>query len=78
MFMLRNDETDRIPLAAKTVPVIVFRKGEVLQAQTINEKIVLLESCTKRDTVIAVWPGQWKSDTFIVDKAIALKKLKAY
>lgn len=77
MFMLREGETQQIPLAAKTVPVIVFRKGKVLQAQTANEKIVLLKTCTKKDTIIAVWPGQWKSDTFIVDKTIALKKLEA-
>ena len=74
--MLRVGETGRIPLKSKKVPILVFQGKEVREAQSEGEKWELLNSIKGDAIILAVWPGEWKSDTFILDKKMALEVLK--
>ena len=74
--MIRTGETRKIPLRAETIPLITFKNGRVIEAQSDTGKIALLKQCSDTDTIIAVWPGLWHTDTFIVDRAIALEMLE--
>jgi hypothetical protein len=50
-----------------TSPLIkIAKNGDVSYYNSKNEKINALKDRVKTDKFIMVWPGQWKSDTFIV------------
>lgn len=59
-----------LPLAAYTVPVILIRSdGVVLFATTLSAKRDLVRLCRENPAqtrLIAVWPGQWRTDVFDV------------
>ena len=46
----------------------VFEDGTVRQVSNKNDKIVACVNVqTGRSILFAVWPGQWRSDLFIID-----------
>ena len=57
-----------VPIEMKTIPVIVVSNGVVKEAQTVTDKITLLDNAKDEDTILAVWPGKWRSDTFILNR----------
>lgn len=46
----------------------VFEDGTIRQISNKNDKIVACVNVqTGRSKIYAVWPGQWRSDLFIID-----------
>lgn len=62
-------ETEYFPYKSKLLCYIeVFPNGEVKQLKSITEKREAFYNARgKRSNVYAVWPGEWRSDLFIID-----------
>ena len=62
---------DNLPIHASTVPLIMVTADMIESAKTVPQKRALLKkfkSCRKKNKMlISVWPGEWSSDTFVVD-----------
>ncbi|MCA9368163.1 hypothetical protein KC887_07975 [Candidatus Kaiserbacteria bacterium] len=67
---LRRPGDDYFPYYDKCVPFIVVNDRRIEVAKSVNAKRRLLLRVP--DVVLAVWPGQWSSDVFVLerDKAI--------
>ena len=73
---MRTD-TDNLPLKARTVPLILIKKDLSIQtAQDVTEKKSLMGKHEEGDILLSVWPGQWRSDVFVVTKENATKLLQ--
>ena len=56
------------PYGAKTVPFIrITPTGVVTTAQTSAGKYLMLVQAKDEDLILAVWPGNWASDVFLID-----------
>ncbi len=73
--MIRTGETANLPLKSQRVPLLLIHKGELTEAQGVMDKRKLLQKYVIGDLLLAVWPGQWSSDTFIVDLLEAAKMI---
>lgn len=64
-------ETDgRFPYASNTVPFILIEPDAAPQwAQKVNDKLILVTRAKQiaGSTLLAVWPGNWRTDVFKVD-----------
>jgi len=62
-------ETGCFPYGSKRVCFMeLFPNGELKQLNTDNEKLDALANANYgRSKIVAVWPGNWRSDLFIVD-----------
>ena len=77
--MIREGETSRIPLQEDTVPIILIHKdGTIEEANFTTAKIVLLGRVQPDETLIAIWPGRWRTDTFTLDHAQALAMMMEF
>lgn len=72
-----TSHTDNFPYTWKTVPFICIRAdGCISMAQELSSKSKMLTSKGENDVILAVWPGQWRSDVFVVDDTnLAMKAL---
>lgn len=63
-------EQDYFPYAAKTVCyILVTSSGEIQQVHHTKDELAeaYAEANEGRAKLYAVWPGQWRSDLFIID-----------
>ncbi|MFB8273635.1 hypothetical protein ACFC96_44700 [Streptomyces sp. NPDC055955] len=64
----RSSTQDHFPWSSRTLTLIrVSAHGVVTQATSDSEKRRLLDEATKKDMILAAWPGQWRQDVFWVD-----------
>ena len=68
-------ETGCFPYSSKRVCYIeVFPDGTVRQVSGNHEKIAAFENALhERSKLFAVWPGEWRSDLFVVDDLAAFE-----
>ena len=66
-------ETGCFPYSSKRVCYIeVFPDGTVKQVSSVMEKKEAFENVScQRSQLFAVWPGQWRSDLFIIDDLVS-------
>lgn len=57
------------PYASTLVPFVTVLDGELKYANDRDSKIAL---CMSQDQVFCFWPGQYRTEMFEVDKAVAL------
>ena len=71
----RTSEAPNFPWAANDTPLIhVADDATITWAQRKAEKAALLGH--EHGTILGVWPGQWRTDVFLVDnRGEARKKL---
>ena len=63
------------PYRAKTVPFIMITKhGTAETAQHPKDKLCMVLAKEEGDVILAVWPGQWRSDVFEIDDLELAKK----
>lgn len=67
--MRSSKEAGCFPYRSKVVCYMeVFPDGNIRQLKETNEKLeAYMNANSGRSTIYAVWPGQWRSDLFIVD-----------
>lgn len=67
--MRSSKEARCFPYRSKVVCYMeVFPDGNIRQLKETNEKLeAYMNANSGRSTIYAVWPGQWRSDLFIVD-----------
>lgn len=66
-------ETGCFPYGSKRVCFIeVFPDGNVRQVSSDKEKKEAFEhALCEKSKLLAVWPGQWRSDLFVIDDLMA-------
>lgn len=62
-------ETGCFPYRSKTVCFMeLFPNGELNQLTTDNQKLDAIANANHgKSKIVAVWPGNWRSDLFVVD-----------
>jgi hypothetical protein len=66
----------QFPFGSKLVPFIMIKGGETISANDRRGKLDMLAQ--RGGKILAVWPGQWSSDAFVVDdRKAALRVLES-
>ena len=73
--MRRSKETEGFPYGSNRICYIeLFATGEIKQLATYHDKIEgYVHAQSGISKLFAVWPGQWRSDLFIIDDLEAFR-----
>jgi hypothetical protein len=63
----KTSEVAVFPYKPSTVPFILITDNTIIYAQTPDQKKQVLTMKSDKDILLAIWPGSWRSDIFIVD-----------
>jgi hypothetical protein len=63
---LRTADEGFPPIKDRIVTLILIADHRVSQAYTVTDKRVMVGSLKPDDTLIALWTGQWHTDSFQV------------
>ena len=74
---LRREGVGRVPIQLNTTPLIVVRRdGTILCANKWPDKVTFIRDEANAEAVfLAPWPGRWRTDIFLLDRAALLESL---
>lgn len=69
---LRPEPDDvAVPIRSDRVPLIVVTPREVMYASRLGDKRAMVARLHRAHVLMAAWPGEWRTDVFVLDHARA-------
>jgi hypothetical protein len=71
-FRLTSDSLE-FPYGSDLVPFILFKAGKMSYVKSRRDKLDMLSE--RGGKILAVWPGKWSSDVFVLDNRSLAKRV---